>query len=160
MPAPYDVLFICTGNCCRSQMAEALLRHLGGSRFNACSAGASPAGFVHPLTVETMQQMGISTEGHYSKSWNEYADKDFDIILTVCDHVAAGLCPVWPGRPATAHWGVHDPSFDPGSDEERLAKAMEVADILKSRIQQLIKLNLDDITPDQLKAELARIGQS
>ncbi|MHC4443776.1 MAG: arsenate reductase ArsC [Planctomycetota bacterium] len=160
MPAPYNVLFICTGNCCRSQMAEALLRHYGGQRFNPCSAGAAPAGFVHPLALETLRRMNISTQGQYSKSWDEFADRQLDIILTVCDNVADRPCPTWPGHPATAHWGVYDPSFHPGNEKEKFDKAMEMANILKGRIQQLINLPLDQMNPQQLKTELAKIGQS
>jgi arsenate reductase len=141
-------------------MAEALLRHYGGQRFSAFSAGAQPAGFVHPLAIETLGSMNISTEGQYSKSWNDFVDKQIDIILTVCDSAAAQPCPIWPGDPTTAHWGVYDPSFHPGSDQDRFAKALEIANILKGRIEKLINLPIDELSPEQLKAELTEIGQS
>lgn len=160
MPAPYRALFICTGNCCRSQMAEALLRHIGGDRFNAHSAGAEPSGFVHPLVIETMHRMNVSTEGQYSKSWNELADDRYDIIITLCDYAADQPCPTWPGHPATAHWGLPDPSFYPGSDEDRLAAADRVANQIRHWIEQMVALPLNDLTADQLKAELERIGQA
>lgn len=158
MPAPYTVLFICTGNACRSQLAEAILRHLGGSRFIARSAGSNPAGYVHPLAIETLRSLGISTHGLYSKSWNEFANERNDIIITVCDHAATQPCPTWPGHPATAHWGLPDPSFHTGSDEDRLAAAQAVAHQLQLWIGQLVALPLDTLSPAQLKAELQRIA--
>ena len=159
MPAPYRVLFLCTGNCCRSQMAEALLRHLGGDRFIAHSAGSDPAGFVHPLAINAMAEMGISVEGQRSKSWDEFADEPHDIVLTLCDSAAGAPCPTWPGHPATAHWGLPDPSFARGGDKDRLAAAMTVARQLRNRIERMTALPLDALTPSQLRAELQRIAE-
>ena len=159
MCEPIKVLFICTGNACRSQMAEALLRHRGGDRFEARSAGSDPAGMILPLALATMQRMGVSTEGQYSKSWNTFADDENDIIITVCDHAAQRPCPTWVGHPATAHWPLPDPTFAPGSDEDRSNAAAEVARRLEHWISQLLTLPLDRLTPDQLKSELGRIGR-
>jgi len=160
MPAPYNVLFICTGNCCRSQMSEAILRHYGGDRFNAYSAGAEPAGFVHPLVLEVLARMNVSDEGLYSKSWDEFSDRKMDFIITVCDHAASRPCPTWPGHPATAHWGLYDPSFHPGTEEERIATALKVAQIIKHRVKQLIQLPLDGMNEQQIKDELNKIGET
>jgi len=160
MPAPYNVLFICTGNACRSQMAEALLRHIGGERFNARSAGVEPAGYVHPVALETMRRMNVPTDGLYSKSWDQFADDPHDIIITVCDYAAIQPCPSWPGRPATAHWGLPDPSFHPGSEEDRLNAALGIAQRLRRWIEQLTALPLDELTADQLRKELERIAQT
>jgi protein-tyrosine-phosphatase len=157
---PWNVLFVCTGNCCRSQMAEALLRHLGGDRFNALSAGSHPAGYVHPLTVETMRQMGISTEGQYSKSVFELANTPMDVVLTLCDDAAGQPCPNWPGPAVKAHWGLPDPAFASGTEQERLAFATRVANQLRGWIEQLVRLPIDSLTPEQLKTELDRITRS
>ena len=157
MAAPYRVLFICTGNCCRSQMAEALLRHLGGKRFLAFSAGSHPAGYVHALTVEAMRRMGISTQGQYSKSWNEFADERMDIIITVCDSAASEVCPTWPGRPATAHWSLPDPSSVPGTPDERIEAAMVVARLARRWIEGLIALPLDEMYEEQRTTAIRQI---
>jgi arsenate reductase len=141
-------------------MAEALLKHMGGSRFNVRSAGSRLAGYVHPLAIETLRRMNIPTDKLYSKSWNEFANEPNDIIITVCDSAASEPCPVWPGRPATAHWSLPDPSFHPGTEEERLAFAAGVANKLKGWFEQLLKLPLDELSPQQLKTELQRIGQT
>ncbi len=159
MAVPIKVLFICTGNCCRSQMAEALLRHAGGDKFQAFSAGSDPAGFVHPLALETMRRMRISTEGQYSKSWDEFTGEHFDVIITVCDN-AASLCPQWPGRPATAHWGLPDPSFAPGTEEDRLAKAMTVARRAQAWIERLVALPLEDMGVEERRAAIRKIAES
>ncbi len=157
MQAPFRILFLCTGNCCRSQMAEALLRHLGGDRFAAYSAGSHPAGYIHPLAIETMRRMGISTESQYSKSWHELADTPIDIVLTLCDHAASFPYPAFPGTQAKAHWSLPDPVFHPGTDKERLAFAEMVARHLLAWIEQLVRLPIDKLSPEQLKAELDRI---
>jgi len=141
-------------------MAEALLRQMGGPRFNVRSAGSHPAGFIHPLAVETMRRMNVPMDGQRSKSWNEFARDPNDIIITVCDHAASEPCPVWLGRPATAHWSLPDPSFHPGTDEDCLAAAAAVANKLKGWFEQLLKLPVDELSPEQLKQELQRIGQS
>lgn len=159
MPGAYHVLFICTGNCCRSQMAEALLKHLGGERFRAFSAGTDPAGFIHHLVLETMQRMEIPVRNQRSKSWHEVDSDHFDIVITVCDHAAGQACPVFPGHPVTAHWGLPDPSFHPGGEEERLSFALEVAGTLRRWIEKLIALPIEELTDEQLVAALQRIPQ-
>lgn len=160
MGAPFSVVFVCTGNSCRSQMAEALLRQMGGPRFIARSAGSHPAGYIHPLAIETMRRMGIPMNGQHSKSWNELAGETHHIIITVCDSAASQPCPVWPGHPATGHWSLPDPSLCPGADEERLAAAAGVADRLRRWLHQLIALPLETLTPEQVRSELRRIAES
>lgn len=135
------VLFLCTGNSCRSQMAEAILRHLGEDRFEALSAGSHPAGFIHALALEAMQQMDIPIEGQESKSWDTFAGVSFDAVITLCDEAAGQPCPIWPGDPIRVHWSLPDPAFHPGSEEERLAFALRVADRLRVKIQGLIDLD-------------------
>lgn len=157
MPEPVNVLFICTGNCCRSQMAEALLRHIGGERFAVFSAGSNPAGYVHPLAIEALRRMGISTEGQFSKGWEEFAAEPMDAIITVCDSVAERGCPAWPGQPATAHWGVPDPSFVPGSLEERLEAAATVARQLRCWIEKLTELPLERMDLEERELALRQI---
>jgi arsenate reductase len=159
MPAePIKVLFICTGNCCRSQMAEAILRHLGGERFEAFSAGAAPAGYIHELAVEALARMGISTEGQYSKSWNEFADRPMDIVITVCDSAASQPCPTWPGRAAVAHWSLPDPSFLPLPPAEKIEAAVAVAAQARHWIEQLIALPLETMTQRQREDAVRRIA--
>ncbi|MBU0716981.1 MAG: arsenate reductase ArsC [Planctomycetes bacterium] len=135
------VLFLCTGNCCRSPMAEALLRRIGGERFEACSAGSQPAGFIHGLAIEAMRRMGISVEGQESKSWDVFRDDPVDAVITLCDAAAAETCPQWPGAPLTAHWSLPDPAYHPGAEEERMELAMRVADRLRLKIEGLVNLD-------------------
>jgi arsenate reductase (thioredoxin) len=140
-------------------MGEALLRHLGGDRFRAYSAGSHPAGFVHSLAIETMRRMGVSVEGQYSKHWDELADTRMDILLTLCDHAAAQPCPLFPGPAVKAHWGLPDPAFAQGTEQERLAFAELVARHLRGWIEELIRLPIEKLSPEQLKTELDRIGR-
>jgi len=138
-------------------MAEALLRHLGGERFQALSAGSHPAGYVHDLALEAMRRMGVSTAGLYSKSWDEFAVTPIDIVLTLCDHAAGQSCPVFPGPAVRAHWSLPDPAFAQGTDEQRLMFAMQVASRLRGWIEKLIRLPIEKLSPQQLRAELERI---
>lgn len=135
------VLFICTGNSCRSQMAEALLRQLGGDRFEACSAGSKPAGFVHDLAIEAMARMDVPMENAVSKSWDEFTDKPIDLVVTVCDNAAGETCPVWPGAPHVVPWFLPDPAYHPGTADERLEFAMRVAQRLRTKIASLVELD-------------------
>ena len=158
MPGPRKVAFICTGNACRSQMAEALLRHLGGDRFKAASAGVSPAFVISKVASETMRRMGVSMEGQFSKGWDALADDPPEIVITVCDHAANQPCPSYAGGLATAHWSLPDPSFYEGSDEQRLAFARFVAEKLKATIEQFVALPIEDMTPEQVRARLQHLA--
>ena len=159
MTPAYHVLFLCTGNCCRSQMAEAILTHLGPDRFVAHSAGSSPAGFVHPLVEDALTLLGIPLhERARSKSWNEFENQRLDLVITVCDF-AADLCPAWTRRSLVAHWPLPDPSFLPGTDEQRLEAAVRVAERLRLKIERLIALDFDHADEASLASQLEMIGQ-
>jgi arsenate reductase len=159
MAKPRHVLFLCTGNCCRSQMAEALLRHVGGERFVAHSAGSNPTGYVHPLAIDALEQLGVSLpDDARSKSWNEFADQPMDVVVTVCDH-AAELCPAWWSHGLRTHWPTPDPSFHPGTPEQRLAFAVRVAQRLRLKIERLTSLDFDAMAPAELSLQLDFIGE-
>jgi arsenate reductase (thioredoxin) len=127
------VLFLCTGNSARSQMAEGLVNHFLGERWTAFSAGTSPSGYVHPLAVQAMAELGVDISGQRSKSTDEFRDETFDLVATVCDHAAAN-CPVWLGRGRTVHLGFPDPAAATGSEEEQLAVFRQVRDGLREEI--------------------------
>ena len=159
-----NVLFLCTHNSARSILAEALLKHLGAGRFQAYSAGSSPRDNQrpHPLGLQVLQQAGIPTEGLRSKSWDEFAvpgAPQMDLIITVCDNAAGEVCPIWPGHPATAHWGYPDPSDSPGSDADKLAAFQRTLIAIRQRIELLVNLPPDKLLPQALQGsarELAR----
>jgi arsenate reductase (thioredoxin) len=136
--APIRVLIVCTGNSARSILGEALLRHLGGDRVEACSAGTHP-GTVNPLSLRVLEEAGISTDGLRSKSVNEYLGQTFDYVITVCDD-ARDACPVFPGVHESMHWGFPDPAKATGTDEERLAAFRSVFTGLGQRIHQFLPL--------------------
>ncbi|MEW6464338.1 MAG: metalloregulator ArsR/SmtB family transcription factor [Pseudomonadota bacterium] len=143
--APLNVLFLCTHNSARSILAEAMLNHLGANRFRAFSAGSSPRENQqpNPLAIRALQAAGVSTEGLHSKSWDVFAGPDaphMDLIITVCDNAAGEVCPVWPGRPATAHWGYPDPSSVEGTEEERLRAFSRTLAAIRHRLELLISL--------------------
>lgn len=140
MPSPPRILFLCTANACRSQMAEALARHVGAAHLEAFSAGSRPAGYIHELAVEAMRRMGVSIQGQRSKSWNEFADTNVDAVITLCDAAAGESCPVFPGRPVAAHWSIPDPAYFPGSDEQRIEFTLRVAESLQRKIEGLAAL--------------------
>ncbi len=152
------VLFLCTGNSCRSQMAEAILRHLGGDRFEALSAGSYPAGFVHPLALEAMRRMNIPVTDPASKSWNEFATTRLDVVITVCDSAAAETCPIWPGAPIMAHWSLPDPAFHSGAEEERIEFTMRVARRLYAKIEGLVNLDWR-VSKTEIEERLRYLGE-
>jgi arsenate reductase (thioredoxin) len=158
----YNVLFLCTGNSARSIMAEALLNHLGQGRFHAFSAGSVPKGAVHPFAIETLRRHQIPAERLYSKSWNEFEPADapqMDFVFTVCDNAAAEVCPVWPGHPITAHWGVEDPAAATGSDEEKRQAFAKAFRELEARIKSFTSLPFDTLDSKALRRKLHEIGQ-
>src|SRR5450830_388367 len=153
---PLNVLFLCTHNSARSILAEALLNSMGESRFKAFSAGSSPREnqTPNPLGLQVLQKAGISTEGLRSKSWDEFATPEapkMDLIITVCDNAAGEVCPIWPGHPATAHWGYADPSEGDGSDEEKLEAFRKTLHLIKRRLELLINLPADKLAKTSLQ---------
>jgi arsenate reductase len=143
-------------------MAEVMLNHFGQGRFKAYSAGSHPKGTVHPLALETMQRMGLPVDGLRSKSWEEFAcpaAHALDMIVTVCDDAAGEVCPLWPGTPITAHWGVADPAAFQGSEDAQRQKFHEVALILRQRIERLLSLPLATLDRTTMQAKLKEIGQ-
>ncbi len=157
----YKVLVLCTGNSARSILGEVLFNNLGKGKFKAYSAGSHPAGSVNPGALEQLQKMGYSTDGLRSKSWDEFAESgapEFDFIFTVCDNAAGEACPIWPGKPATAHWGIPDPAHVDGV-EERRAAFKRAADQLARRIQLFMSLPIAKLDKLTLKEKLAEIGR-
>lgn len=158
---PFNVLFICTGNSARSIMAEGLMNDLGARRFKAWSAGSHPNGSVNPLALQTLTSLRIPTDGFRSKSWDEFAlagSPPMDFVFTVCDSAAGEVCPVWPGQPMTAHWGVPDPGHVEGSDAVRQQAFLDVAITLKRRIELLLALPLTKLEPLAIQHEIKQIG--
>lgn len=158
----YNVLVLCTGNSARSILGEVLFNVLGKGRFIAHSAGSKPAGQVNPFALELLQQQGLVTEGLRSKSWDEFAATgapEFDFIFTVCDNAAGETCPVWPGRPATAHWGIPDPAHVEGGDEAKRAAFRKAYEQLARRIQLFMSLPIEKLDKLTLKEKLAEIGR-
>ena len=156
-----NVLILCTGNSARSVLAEATLNHLGRGRFRAFSAGSQPSGRVNPFALELLTARGHPTDGVRSKSWDEFAAPGapvMDFIITVCDNAAGEVCPLWPGHPASAHWGVEDPAAAEGSDENKRAAFVTVYTVLRRRIERLIALPLDTLAAPEVKARLHEIG--
>jgi len=157
-----EVLFICTGNSARSILAEGLLNHLGGGLIRAHSAGSHPRGEVHPLALRTLEQLGLPTSGMRSKSWDEFARPEaprLDFVFTVCDNAAGEVCPVWPGQPMTAHWGVPDPGQVEGDDALRLRAFMDTALTLKRRIELMLALPVATLDRMSLQNAVRDIGQ-
>ena len=154
-----NVLFLCTGNSCRSILGEATFNHLAPPGWRACSAGSKPTGQVHPRSLALLEREGISTEGYYSKSWNDLPLTP-DIVISVCGNAANEICPTYLGPALRAHWGVEDPAHIEGSEEEINASFMTAYRILRHRIEQLLALPLDELKYDRerLKTELDRIG--
>lgn len=160
---PFNVLFLCTGNSARSIMAEAILNRDGMGRFKAFSAGSHPTGEVHPYTLELLQKLNCRTDDLRSKSWDEFA-KDaapkLDFVFTVCDDAANEVCPVWPGQPMTAHWGVPDPAKATGNQAERHLAFADTYRMLNNRIGVFINLPMASLDRLTLQKQLADIGKT
>lgn len=159
---PYNVLVLCTGNSARSILGEVLFNALGKGKFIAHSAGSHPAGRVNPFALELLQQQGHGIAGLRSKSWDEFAvagAPQIDFIFTVCDNAAGETCPVWPGRPATAHWGIPDPAAVTGDDTVKRAAFRKAYEQLARRIQLFMSLPIEKLDKLALKQKLAEIGQ-
>lgn len=157
----YNVLFICTHNSARSILAEGLMNSAGRGGFVAYSAGSQPRGEVHPLALTTLAKLRLPTDGYRSKSWSDFARDDaprMDFVITVCDKAAGEVCPVWPGQPVTAHWGVPDPSAVPGKDEERAKAFWNAATILKRRIDLMLALPLESLDRLAIQRGVRDIG--
>ena len=160
MTAVYNVLFLCTGNSARSILGEALLNKMGEGRFRAFSAGSKPRDQVHPMTLEVLASFGYRIAALRSKSWSEFTEPGapkFDFIFTVCDNAAGESCPVWPGKPITAHWGVEDPAAVEG-DGQRQA-FVDALSYLKRRIELFLMLPHDSIEEMAMRGRLAAIGR-
>jgi arsenate reductase (thioredoxin) len=158
-----NVLFLCTGNSARSILAESLLNHWGKGKYHGFSAGSFPRGQVHPLAVELLKRSNMPTENLRSKSWNEFAAPGaplLDLIFTVCDNAAGEVCPVWPGKPITAHWGIADPAAVEGTDAEKALAFRRAFGELESRIKLLLSLPIDSLDRMALHARLRDIGKS
>lgn len=160
---PYNVLFLCTGNSARSIMAEVILNATGKGRFKAYSAGSHPAGTVNPLAIELLQKNRLPIEGLRSKNWEEFAATGaprIDFVFTVCDNAANEVCPVWPGQPMTAHWGIPDPAAAEGSDEARRRAFFTAFNQLQRRISYFVNLPMDKLDRLTLKQRLEEIGKT
>jgi arsenate reductase len=158
---PYNVLFLCTGNSARSIIAEALLNRLGQGRFKAYSAGSYPKGEVNPHALPIVQRLGFDPGEFRSKSWDEFAAPDappLDFVITVCDNAAGEVCPIWPGNPVTAHWGVPDPAAVQGSDAEIAAAFGETARQLRNRIGLFLALPMAKLDRLSMQSRLREIG--
>jgi len=158
----YNVLFLCTGNSARSVMAEAILNRVGAGKFRACSAGSQPKGKVHPETLRLLQALGYDVSGFRSKSWDEFARPGaprFDFVFTVCDSAAAEACPVWPGQPLTAHWGVPDPAAAVGSPAEIALAFKDAYRMLHQRVAAFTALPIRSLDEPTLRAKLTEIGR-
>jgi arsenate reductase len=158
----HNVLFICTGNSARSILAEGLMNELGKGRFHAYSAGSHPKGAVNPFAIDTLKSMRIPSEGMRSKSWDEFATPDsprLDFVLTVCDQAAGEVCPVWPGQPISAHWGVADPASFEGTDEEKRMQFRDTAITLKRRIELMLALPMERLDAMAIHDEIKDIGK-
>ena len=158
----YSVLFLCTGNSARSIIAEALLRHHGQGRFNAYSAGSRPKGRVHPYALDLLRNLRLPTEDLRSKSWDEFATPDapkMDFVFTVCDDAANETCPVWPGQPMSAHWGVPDPAAVEGPEAVKRAAFADTCRMMTNRISVFTSLPLASLDRLSLQKRLHEIGQ-
>lgn len=164
MARPLNVLFLCTGNSARSILAEAAMNDpsIGGGRFRAFSAGSHPKGEVNPFALELVREARLPTAGLRSKSWDEFAGPDappLDLVITVCDQAAAEPCPIWPGGPLTAHWGMRDPAAVAGTDEAKREAFRDTWHVLRRRVQEIASLPLEDLPPPALQERVRGIGR-
>ena len=160
---PFNVLFLCTGNSARSVLAEQLMNYWGRGGFRGYSAGSHPKGQVHPIALDLLKHMKLPTDGLRSKSWDEFAAPGapgLDFVFTVCDNAAGEVCPVWPGQPMTAHWGVPDPAAVEGSETERWLAFRQTFKELENRIKVFASLPIRSLDRLKLQERLDAIGQS
>jgi arsenate reductase (thioredoxin) len=158
----YSVLFLCTGNSARSILAESLLNHWGRGKFRAYSAGSFPKGEVNATALELLRQLNLPTDGLRSKSWDEFAQPgapELDFIITVCDNAAGEVCPLWPGKPVTAHWGLPDPATAEGSDTEKGVAFRETLRALENRIKPFVSLPIASLDRLKLQEQVRKIGR-
>jgi len=158
----YNVLFLCTGNSARSIFAEALMNYWGQGKFKAYSAGSHPTGQVNPMALVLLARLNIPTEGLCSKNWDEFsapAAPKMDFVFTVCDNAANETCPVWPGQPLTAHWGVEDPAAVSGNDIEKMQAFRKAFRELENRIKIFASLPISDLNELQIQKEIEHIGR-
>ena len=156
-----NILFLCTGNTARSVLAEGLLRGLGEGRFQAFSAGSLPKGTVNPFALKVLAAQGFPADGYRSKSWDEFAKADapkMDFIFTVCDSAGGETCPIWPGHPTSAHWGIEDPAAVAGTDAEKERAFLRAFKFLHMRIAAFVALPIDTLDTETLRAKLKEIG--
>ena len=154
-----NILVLCTGNSCRSVMAEGIINHLGKGRLHAESAGSFPTGKVHPMSLATLKRHGMSDEGYRSKSWDEFNDQPIDIVITVCDNAAGETCPLFSGSPIKAHWGVPDPAHFEGTQAEIEAEFDRVFIMLETRVKALLDLPFEKMDKPALSNKLTEIGR-
>ena len=159
----YNVLFLCTGNSARSILAEAYLNHRGRGKFRAYSAGSHPTGRVNPMVLDLLERCGIPVSGLRSKSWEEFAaphGPPMDFVFTVCDRAAGEVCPVWPGRPVTGHWGVPDPAAAQGTDSRKMRAVEDALRMLERRIDLFMCLSISSLDRMSLRERVRQIGES
>jgi arsenate reductase (thioredoxin) len=159
----YNVLFLCTGNSARSILAESIMNKSGKGRFRGFSAGSHPNGWVNPLALDLLKQLDFPTEGLRSKSWDEFAGMNgvhFDFVITVCDNAAGEACPVWPGHPVTAHWGIPDPAAVEGTEIEKKSAFSQAYRSMDRRIKLFLSLPMASIDQIRIKEGMDAIGQS
>jgi len=160
---PYNVLFLCTGNSARSVLAESVLNRLGNGKFRGFSAGSFPKGEVHPYALELLKRQGYPTQHLRSKSWNEFAGagaEPLDFVFTVCDNAAGEVCPIWPGQPMTAHWGLPDPAAAEGNESERRLAFADTLRMLRNRIGVFVNLPIKSLDKLSLQNRLREIGRT